>query len=495
MHTFAIMPAKKSTKKSECDVCCEEYTKCTRKQLVCPICGYCVCIKCAKQFLLSTYQEPHCMKCHTVWDRDFWMDIFSKAFINGDYKKHRENVLFDREKSLLPLSQPEAERVREIENYEKRKHELTTMILQKSHELDQFNDLHRDPTNDDTRTGSKKIYMEMHELVFERDYIDNIIHNLEGTTTGKKSPEQKKQFVRACPINNCKGMLSTQWKCGLCGVFVCNKCHEVIGEKKDAPHECKQENIDTVKLLDHDTKPCPKCASIIFRTSGCDQIFCTNCHHAFDWKTGTPIDYGRLHNPHFFEWRAHNEDAEQLRYGEQNNDCNAVPEQSALRHIISKFKLSGEYNKKISQQFLSAYRHNSDIAMAKYRPDNDENRNERLRVDYLLGKITDEYFKKCVFVREKKNAKYTEIYRVIELYVTISREILIRLSHANTASQFLSIWNETSKLIDYVNSQFKIISSRYHNVCPEINLETYRVETILERKQRVIYDAWHVGCN
>jgi hypothetical protein len=32
--------------------------------------------------------------------------MFSKAFITNDFKKHRENLLLEREKSLLPATIP-----------------------------------------------------------------------------------------------------------------------------------------------------------------------------------------------------------------------------------------------------------------------------------------------------------------------------------------------------------------------------------------------------
>ena len=138
---------------------------------------------------------------------------------------------------------------------------------------------------------------------------------LQMTVYGQQQQEQRLNrdraapaaFVRACPFNECRGFLSTAWKCGTCARWACPECHEPKGlERDDASHVCKPDNIASAQLLRKETRPCPSCGSAIFKIAGCDQMWCTACNTGFDWKTGQRIQEGRIHNPHFFEYMRNN---------------------------------------------------------------------------------------------------------------------------------------------------------------------------------------------
>lgn len=73
--------------------------------------------------------------------------------------------------------------------------------------------------------------------------------------------------------------------CLLCGQQYCKYCHE----QYNTYHSCDPEVLETIKVLDETTIRCPKCLARIQKISGCDHMFCTNCHCNFDWKTGQII--------------------------------------------------------------------------------------------------------------------------------------------------------------------------------------------------------------
>jgi hypothetical protein len=69
----------------------------------------------------------------------------------------------------------------------------------------------------------------------------------------------------------------------------------------EADHVCRPENVASAKEVMSHSKPCPKCGVFIFKIDGCNQMFCTHCHTAFDWRT-LAISTGAIHNPHYFAW-------------------------------------------------------------------------------------------------------------------------------------------------------------------------------------------------
>ena len=91
---------------TDCPICCTNFTGVLRKSIECTSCNFGVCTKCVKTYLLGSMKDPHCMKCFVGWTREFIDSSLSKAFRAGELKKHREDILVDREKSMLPATMP-----------------------------------------------------------------------------------------------------------------------------------------------------------------------------------------------------------------------------------------------------------------------------------------------------------------------------------------------------------------------------------------------------
>jgi hypothetical protein len=87
---------------------------------------------------------------------------------------------------------------------------------------------------------------------------------LEFFKTFVKSDKQN-NFSRPCPKGECRGFFGNDYKCGLCNVNVCKDCFEEVKEE----HKCDENTVKSVKALLRETKPCPKCNSLIYKVAGC----------------------------------------------------------------------------------------------------------------------------------------------------------------------------------------------------------------------------------
>ena len=234
---------------TDCSVCCEKLNKSNHKNISCGYCDFSACKTCIQKYLIESSQDPHCMNCKKIFTRDFLNDNCTKVFINTDLKTHRETVLLDRQKCLIPETQPyvilekEKEKLHhKIKIIEAEKLEILKLLKSKDSDIN-------------------KIYNEINRL-----HVDNTGNVV--TTLGEGSDQVRKKFIRKCPMNECKGFLSSRWKCGLCETNICNKCNENENEDENE-HVCKPENVASMELLNKDTKPCPACGTMICKISGC----------------------------------------------------------------------------------------------------------------------------------------------------------------------------------------------------------------------------------
>jgi len=96
--------------------------------------------------------------------------------------------IIDKEKALLPATQIIVEA---MNNKEKLQKTLTEYLIE-------FN------------TKKQEFYDEIQ--------VNNTINN-------KTNNIQKKVFIKKCGVEDCRGFLSEQWKCGMCNQMWCVMCH------------------------------------------------------------------------------------------------------------------------------------------------------------------------------------------------------------------------------------------------------------------------------
>lgn len=359
-----------------CNICVENFNKTTHKPISCNFCNFDACKSCWKTFFLENLKDPHCMNCNKQWTRHMLCENLGSNFVNNAFKKHRENMLFEREKALMPATQVHVEREIALENIND---EITKHLI----EIDRL----------------KRQEQELH-------------HSCDLQVS-------KKHYVWKCSFDNCRGFLSNDWKCGLCQHTTCKHCREIVFEN----HKCNPQTVESVKLLVTDTKPCPGCGTGIFKTEGCSQMFCTQCHTVFDWKTGN-LETGTIHNPEYFEYMRNNQGPLDRPIGEII--CGREIDHFFVQHVHAVVK-NNKHKSDISN-ICQKIIHLSRVELPLYTVDRISN-NLDLRIKYLRNIISEEKFKQLIQQREKKLQKKTEMAIVLNTFITCSTEMLYRFVH------------------------------------------------------------------
>ena len=369
--------------------------------------------------------------CSKEWTRKHIREIFTLVFINGVLKEHREKILFDKERALLPATQPIIEGKIQAKKIDKKIAELQRQIAQLNTEI-------------------------------------NELHVEKSVALNRKKPTERTAFIRACPDDSCRGFLSTQWKCGICEKWCCPDCNVIKGYTRDAEHTCNEDDLATARLIATDTKTCPKCATGIFKVDGCDQMWCTQCHTAFSWRTGR-IEQN-IHNPHYYEWQRRNG-------GQVNRNPDDIVCGRNLDHYLydsfSRLLRTNYYRVPESRGILSRLdkiiRAGIHILFVERPPQIDyQQRNENLRVQYLMKEITEEEMRELLQRDDKKHHKNSELREVFTLLTNTIADILYRFydelnaaKHSSPVSIDTTTLNEIEPIVEYVNECLGDISHTY----------------------------------
>jgi hypothetical protein len=424
---------------STCNVCIEKINQTTRKLVKCN-CDYVCCKSCAKQFLLSINEDAHCMNCKVGWDRRFLLENFDNKFINGEYKIHSENLLLEKEMSLMPDTQAHIEKQTILKELKNKRVEIKNSIKELK-----------------TQSADKSALKQLNALKQLKIDLDNINYDIQQIE--KPGIAKKVEIVKKCPNGDCRGFLTNGLQCGLCNIWACKDCKEVKGITEDAEHICDKDILESVKTLTKETKNCPKCSYRIFKIDGCDQMYCSpefgGCGTAFSWRTGD-IET-KIHNPHYYDF------LRKVNNGEipRNPDdivCGAYNVHSVCSDIVSKY-----YKRRRAASEINVIAIVKKITHMKYvdLPLYVSNKsNLDIRIKYLKNKIDKDGLKKLLQRREKENKKLREKHDVLTMFIDCIIEILSRYCD-DEDKNYKQYENEITELRNCVNDCFVDISKIY----------------------------------
>lgn len=241
-------------------------------------------------------------------------------------------------------------------------------------------------------------------------------------------------------------------------------------------HECKEEDKETRKALLKNTKPCPKCAAMIFKTEGCSQMWCVMCHTTFDWNSMEIVNGGYVHNPHYFEWARRNGREIARAPGDvppaaQEQCAHGLPASHQFVNMVRRKR----YTNTDERLLINLYMITADmreVLRPMLRHNNDDAEREELRRKYLLDEISADVMKTELIrlerVRERKIAQQ----HIADLFIRQATEALRFVYNTRPSIVMCPEVMEVIELAKYCNEQFKKVAKGYNRASwYRINIE------------------------
>ena len=542
-------------KKKECDICLENFNNTNKIQIKCEYCEMKACSACCIRYM-SENDKIQCMNvsCNREWSYRFLINSFNTISLQKKIKEIYSNRLFNNEKihfktrmeydnklNILNLKLHKCNNEYNMNNeiYDTFKgYKLTHSGLEDENDLNKLSDMFQELNmkvneifeNENENENEEKIKKFIHEFIdnINRDiikkeenylgfayenvikyeiylykslkHISNTKNELENQLdelwddieNGIKLPEV---LSFKCPNYECMGMYNVNnFKCLVCNNDICSSCREL----KDHEHKCNSNTVETLKLLNVDSKPCPKCYTVIHKIDGCDQMWCTSCHTAFSWRSG--LIETKIHNPHYYEWLRTISEGGVIPRNDGDNQNGCGPEE--LQFISME-----EYNYKVNVHYDQLYKivfkeleiDNSSDELLKmidkinidlseriyicvfsilfmrekllfaYGTENNNLNNFDVCINYLNKRITDHQYKKYLRKENKKILFNADVLELINLMIEMKIEIVNKFTkllntEINSLEQCIESIHIQLDLVNRLEFMNKYISPLVENI-------------------------------
>jgi hypothetical protein len=450
----------------DCNICATPFNQSTRAKINCFSCDFKACKECIRTYLLKTCVGlPKCMNCKIRYSTHFMVRHLNRSWVLNTYKETMTNVLTNVEMSKLPDTQP----------YVEAEHERTRLVKQNRVYTKEIEEMKRKVT---------KLSNAVHANQFRirGDAVPPYLMNEFVDSAAVISLDVRKKFIMSCPIDACRGFLSTQYKCGTCQSHICSDCLT----KQEDEHVCVESDKLTAEMIKKETKPCPKCGTRIYKIDGCDQMYCTSqqsgnvCGTAFSWKTGT-IETGQIHNPHYYELTRNGMNLRNVG----DIQCGGMPDISVLLRMLRNLnytELSGRLTR-IHRRLMEHIQYTANQARLRIQQFEQESR--KVRVSYMMNAISKEEFSAIIYKQEKDHQKGIDIYHIYELisisgieaFHGILRDFprftdmewrMYLLEHPGFPSIDIHL-KQLDLVREYSNEQLKQVSITYHCTIQEMD--------------------------
>lgn len=248
-----------------CGICCVDNVPLH----ACPECSHEVCSECVQRYTFSESTMAKCMNsiCGKFMEIGWLVQVCGMEWVKNEYVAHASKVVIEQDKSLIPSAMSFVPMYQLLADFGMNIKDLTY----------------------------SRVFIRLAGDDEKNAVFDSITRQL-GWSSEKIASFK---YLQGCPVDNCNGLIDDQGICVVCSGRICIECRNPLID--GVSHICDQEAVESIKAMDGNTKPCIGCASPMYKIDGCDQVWCTVCHTAFNWSTGTVVT-GSIHNPHYHQW-------------------------------------------------------------------------------------------------------------------------------------------------------------------------------------------------
>lgn len=446
---------------TDCSICANTFNHSTRAKIACFSCDFNACKSCIRTFLTQSTAMPKCMNCNARFTTHFLIRHLNRSWVLNTYKDTMTQILTGIEIGKLPETQPYVEAEQE---------RLRLVKLNKTYgkEIDEL--------KRKMKKLSDAVYA--NQLRMRGETVPGYLMN-EFVDGNSVVLDVRKKFIMSCPMDDCRGFLSTQYKCGTCQKTMCSEC---LTLKETDQHVCEESNRLTAEMIKNETKPCPKCGIRIYKIDGCDQMYCTaqtdgvHCNTAFSWKSGK-IETGTIHNPHYYELARNGMNLRNVG----DVQCGGMPD---IGWVLRTLRALGqpELRGRLARIHAKLCEHVQYTAnTCRDRIQAHERRMRSLRVEYMIGKMSKAAFSEIIYKAEREHQRNVDTYHILDLisisgieaFMSIVRDFprlsemewndyLCHTSIDSVLQVMQSHLGQLHSVREYCNEQLKQVSITYH---------------------------------
>lgn len=281
------------------------------------------------------------------------------------------------------------------------------------------------------------------EAMGKKYAVDIRVTNMEDPRTREKA---KDAVFGRC--DGCEGfVLKHDMKCTSCEKVSCDKCAKVISSPD---HQCSPEDVKSLEAIRKSCVSCPKCSVPVFKSSGCNQMFCTSCKTPFCWRTGEVLNLKYFHNPHHQQWL----NTREGRESEQRANVNL-----AQCGVIGYANLSALQQAGISysraRKMVDLHCNIRDSEHVQIQVARDVTAMAWIRARYMNGEISEKEFRRKITIEQKRVDKRRELAQIYAMFVAISGDVIRLLARGEEAD-----FNQT---IEFTNEAIESLNVHYGN--------------------------------